>query len=143
MYSLLLCMLPHSQVPTQHLSLSMYVDRLISFLRIHMYVYTFHTIFSLFAEGLCGNARANLFQTHAFFKTCAFFLCFFGEKSAVLTKKAWVKNQKYGNGAFLGPKKRRKGQKTQRNCVFFGEPTLFWEKKTRKGGSGIAEKACT
>ena len=60
------------------------------------------------------------------------------QKSAVLTKKAWVENSKTGERSLLGPKKRRKGQKKAEKLRFFSaNPCFFGKKKHGKGDQGI------
>ena len=43
-----------------------------------------------------------------------------GAKSAVLTKKAWVKNSKTGERSPFRAKQAQKRAKKQRNCAFLG-----------------------
>ena len=45
---------------------------------------------------------------------------------------------KQGNGAFFGPKKRRKGQKSRETALFFRLTHAFLGKKHGKGDQGIS-----
>ena len=63
------------------------------------------------------------------------------QKSAALTKKRGWKILKQGNGAFFGPKKRRKGHRSRETALSSALSTLFfWEKKHGKGDQGFATR---
>ena len=55
------------------------------------------------------------------------------QKSAVLTKKAWVENSKTGERSLFWAKKRRKGQKTEKLHVFLAKPRFYGKKSMERG----------